>query len=212
MTKKKLPVEIKIDDDLPEDVINVNWLAGHVDHFLQKTDDFEVDRLYLRVDKRKDSVPKMVDGEEHEEDTVTTYGGHIWVPDIDKLTDEVRVMLGRSSIVTISVPEDSEISYPQTAATIWHELQHMRQYAKGDLSRIGEMLYWKNSPWYTLQDVAEDWETYYNAPWEVEAREWGDEGRWAHNVYLVKRNPIFWLTLIVPMFMFIEWMFRRPAK
>ena len=62
-------------------------------------------------------------------------------------------------------------SEEEIVETLFHELTHVRQYALGHLEDVGEqVVFWLGHEYKgDFEDTST--ETYWNAPWEVEARE-----------------------------------------
>jgi hypothetical protein len=200
----------EIHKDLPQDIVDLKQLESYAQEFLLRTLDFKLQTIYVTVTPRRESRPMKVDGEEQVNEQLTQFGGHIWVPDVPSLTEEQRMVLGRSSIITLYVDPDKKPSILTLVSTLWHELQHARQHAKGDLQLKDGMFYWRGSPWYTVEDIKEDHETYINSPWEEEARVWGHEGDWYATLKIFKRKPFMWLTLIAPACMLWDKLRKKP--
>jgi len=91
----------------------------------------------------------------------------------DKYSPGLCCDLGDHLVVKVSGNQpDQEI-----VETLFHELTHARQYANCDLDDIDENACWWQGHQYrgTFEDTES--KDYWNAPWEVEARQVGEELR-----------------------------------
>ena len=76
-------------------------------------------------------------------------------------------------IITIEL--DSRLGMDKLIHTIAHEMVHVRQIAKGQLSYQGKKIFWKG------QRVYQKRMSYYNHPWEIDA--WRNEKVLASRVW-----------------------------
>lgn len=75
----------------------------------------------------------------------------------------------------ITMELDSRLSTNKLIQTIAHEMVHVKQIAKGQLSYVGKKLFWKGKQYYPKKM------SYYDHPWEIDA--WRNEKVLANRVW-----------------------------